>query len=297
MRYAVAAAVAVAAALLAGAGMSVPADDRDGPEMRPGFATDARFADGRAEVHTYEAVVVREGAPRSTRAYTVLVAEDLDPETRVKADDWTRSGLVRAFKYGLYFKAQTGMSEFREAVNAFLSADGWRLVKLLYSTQDWCGVTLETIVPDGAQARLSWTSYWEEDGGSGSRALPGGGRAIPVDAFPAWIRAVRLAPGAEFEISVLPTLQGSRVGRPQVHRAIVTVEAVLEAEVPAGTFRAFPVRLVTGDSESRYLVEEAFPHRIVAWTDSLGQTFRLVKSQRSAYWQRVADGDEELLEP
>ena len=297
MRYAVAAAIAVAAVLLAGAGMPRPVDDGAGPEMRPGFATDSRFADGRAEVNTYDAVVRREGAPRPTRAYTVLVAEDLDPETRVKADDWTRPGLVRAFKYGLYFKAQTGMSEFREAVNVFLAAEGWRLVKLLYSAQDWCGVTLKSIVPDGAQARLAWTSYWEADGGSGSRVLPGVGRAIPLDAFPAWIRAVLLSPGVEFEIAVLPTLQGSRVGRPRVARGVVTVEALREVEVPAGTFQAFPVRLVAADSESRYLVEEVFPHRIVAWTDSLGQTFRLVKSQRSAYWQRVADGDEELLEP
>jgi len=261
------------------------------------WANDPRFADGLAEVQVYDATVIREGAERAVRAYTVLVAEDLDPATLVKAERWDRPGLLRVHKFGMYFTARTGFAEFREATNVFLDAATWRAVKLVYSAQDWCGLTFKTWSVDGDDTVLRWTGYREQDGGRGDARYHDGAVAIPADAVPAWVRGLRLVEDASFSFRLLPSLQGSRVGRPEIVDARLDVLGTSQLDVPAGTFAVHDVRVRFDGGEIRLAVEREFPNRTVAWTDELGQTFRLVKSLREAYWARVDDGDEAELLP
>lgn len=276
---------------------AAPAGQDSPIPVRPGWASDPRFADGLAEVQVYDAIVVREGAERAVRAFTVLVAEDLDADRLVKADDWTRDGLMRAQKFGLYFTARTGFAEFHEAFNVFLDTASWHPRKLVYSAQDWCGLTLKSWIPEGDDAVLRWTGYWEQDGGRGERRLPGGGGAIPSDALPAWVRGLELRDDTAFDLELLPTLQGTRVGNPAVVDARLEVVGSASVEVPAGTFDVRQVRVRHANGEVLLAVEGAFPHRTISWTDELGQSFRLVKSVRESYWTRVDDGDERDLEP
>lgn len=289
--------VVAASILLSACQASPPAPHGSVPPPRPGWAGDPRLSDGLAEVQVYEARVVREGAPRAVQAYTVLVAEDLDPTSLVKADDWTRPGLLRVHKFGLYFTARTGLAEFHEAFNVFFAADTWRPRKLVYSAQDWCGLTMKSWVPDGDDATLRWTGYWERDGGRGERDYLGQGDAIPEDALPAWVRGLDLQDGTAFDLRVLPTLQGSRVGVPAVAAARLEVVGAGEIEVPAGSFDVWNVLVRRDGGDVSLAVERSFPNRTVAWTDAAGQSFRLVKSVRESYWTRVDDGDERALDP
>ena len=264
-------------------------------DVRPGrWADDPRVADGRAEFSTYDVVLFREGAPRPGRAYAVLVSEDLVPLTLVKADDWRRPGLIRAHKFALHTAVPTGMSQFRESTVVFLEQASYSPMKVSYSSQDFCGLTFEELLRNGRGWTHRWSSYWEQDGGHGERRAPGG---IPADALPAWVRALPLRDGTSFSTSIVPTLQGSKAEPPRAVDARVEISGPGTTEVPAGRFETFDVRLRWDDGEARFAVEREFPNRVVAWTDALGQTFRLVKSQREAYWERTAPGDEQLVEP
>ena len=281
-----------------GCGDEQPGRAEAGPfPLTEGWGHRPEFADGKAEVNTYAAVLTREGAPRDTRAYTVFVAEDLDPEILVKADDASRPGLTRVFKYALVTSTQTGMMEYREATNAFIAVDDWRVVKLVHSHQDWCGLTHELLLRHQDETLFRWTGYWEQDGGMGEKKLTLAPDAVPVDALPAWIRGLDLRDGLDVAVELLPSLEGSKVGDPAAVAGRFKVSGPAEVTVRAGTFSCWEVRADFGTKSVRISVERAFPHRVIRWTDERGQTYALVKSQREAYWARHADGEEALLEP
>jgi hypothetical protein len=262
-----------------------------------GWASHSGFADGKAEVNTYRAVLHREGADRETRVYTILVAEDLDPGILVKADDWKRPGLLRAFKYAVQADTQVGMARYRESVNVFFQAAGWRPVKLVHAHEDWCGITSEIYENYGGRKVFRWTSYWEKDGGFGERTPEVSADAVPADALPAWVRGLDLHDGLAFDVELLPSLEGSKVPPFEPVTAPLTVTGPVDVTVPAGTFPSWEVRIGTGPGTFEAAVEAAFPNRVVRWTDGKGQTFALEKSQRSAYWEKNAPGDESLLRP
>ncbi len=261
------------------------------------FAADTLFADGKAEVDVYDATVTRERAPRNTVAYMILVAEDLDPQKLVKADDWRRPGLLRTMKYELQLATRTGMMEYHEALNLWLSSPGWEPVKLVYSHQDWCGITQKLILNHGDRKTFRYTSYWDEDGSLGDLPSPLTGRTVPADALPAWLRGLDLRDGLRFDLEVLPSLAGGKVGKPEPVEGTVSVSGPAGETVPAGTFRSWEVKVEYGGKSETFRLEQAFPHRVVSWTDAAGQTFRLAKSLRAAYWTLSQPGDEKALQP
>lgn len=285
-----AARLAVGAALLVGCS---PPDPR-APSTGVAWGDDPRFADGLAEIATYDAALLREGAIRTARAYTILVSEDLVPSSLVKADDWRRPGLLRAHKFAVHTAVPTGMSQFRESTVVFLEQATYAPLRVTYSSQDFCGLTFEELLRRGDRWVHRWSSYWEDDGGHGERFLPDG---IPVDALPAWVRAIPLRPGMRFERTVILSLQGSQASSPPAVVASFEVSGPHLVEVPAGRFDTFEVRVRGEGVDLQVSVERQFPNRVVAWTDTLGQSFRLVKSQREAYWERTAPDDAARLEP
>jgi len=287
----------VFAALLAVLPACAGASDGGAYPVRSGWAARSEFADGKAEVNTYRATLHREGADRETRVYTILVAEDLDPAILVKADDWKRPGLLRAFKYAIEADTQAGVARYRESMTGWLTASDWRPVKLVHAHEDWCGITSELYQNHGDSRTFRWTSYWEKDGGFGETTPEVSGRAIPADMLPAWVRGLDLADGLTLEVEVLPSLQGSKVPDFAPIEERLAVSGPDEVQVPAGTFECWEVRVGSGARAFTASIETAFPNRVVRWSDFRGQDFALEKSQRLAYWEKTAPGDEKLLEP
>ncbi len=287
----------LAAVLLAPLGCGAGTADGSPYPALDGWASRPLFNDGRAEVCTYRATLTREGAPRETRVRTVLVAEDLDPDLLVKADDWKRPGLLRCLKFGTLASIQTGIMAYHEAAYVFVAAADWIPVKEVRSHQDWCGTTLKSLVNRGGRHTFRWTTYWERDGGSGERELPIGDRTVPADALPAWIRGLDLKDGLAFDLEILPSFEGSKAGHPEPEKATLRVAGPTPRTVPAGTFTCWTVTVESGGRTFEASVQTGFPNLLVAWTDFHGQPHELESSQRTAYWEKTAPGDESLLEP
>jgi hypothetical protein len=50
-----------------------------------------------------------------------------------------------------------------------------------------------------------------------------------------------------------------------------------------------------GGDTTRYVVEAAWPHRLLSWESSTGESGTITGSVRLPYWQMNANGDEEKL--
>jgi len=63
-----------------------------------------------------------------------------------------------------------------------------------------------------------------------------------------------------------------------------------------GTLRAFTYTVAEdGGDTITFTVEEAYPHRLLAWKSSTGESARILGSARLEYWKMHGNGDEKAL--
>ena len=277
----------ILAAVLASA---VPAPVSDKVVWSSGFGTAALWNDGAAEVSTYEAVDVKYGTPRSSRAVLIVVAEDLDRARLVKSDSPAgEPATVRVLKLNHLRSIPTGTYAYQQMLSVFAAARSERLepVKLTMTSHEWCGNSFAEWRRD--RGRLDIRSYFETPGDT-EVALSDEG-AVFYDALPLQLRALDFEKTRSGRLRVIESVFTSRPLPPQIEEASVDVS---RAAPPSGPWRVTVRRGVRADT---FDFETAFPHRLSAWQRSDGGSLKLKGSERFRYWEQNAPGDERRLWP
>ncbi len=261
------------------------------------------WGDGQAEIASYTLSQRRYGELRSGEAVLVTVTETFTAAQRVKSDGGhpdefpvVKLNEVRDFQTGLY--------DYNALTSAFLPLDG-RLslglpTKLSMSLQEWCGHAYEQIVVDEASWHRTLHSYFDGEADQDERGeLPAG--AVAADAMPLLVRGLvgeLLQPGETREVPWLPSLLEARLRhRPSVfgQARISRSEATETVEVPAGSFEVWRWEAKPeGGSSTTWLVEDASPRRLVAWSRGEDEQATLLATRRSRYWQEAREGDERI---
>lgn len=243
--------------------------------------------DGRAEFSVYEVDWPRYGALYAGRAVLVLVKEPWAPELDVKADRPRPDGFdVLKLNHGR--EVPTGIYTYQQAASLFFRRDDGALRKLAATSAESCGIST-AYLRDG---RLETRSYFD---GQGDRTLRWPAGALPEDGLPAALRDYVAGP-VPATLRVFPSLLASRL--PELAARSYSIErAPAEVTVPAGRFAAVELRLLGEGGPLVYQFEAAPPHRLLALRHADGTAYRLVKSERLAYWQMHAPGDEAWLPP
>jgi len=264
-----------------------PSRSGDGVVWTSGFGRVALWNDGSAEVSTYEARDVKYGAPRTSRAVLIVVAEDLLRDRLVKADDPSRARAPRrVLKLNHVRSIPTGVYVYEQMLSVFADADRLEPVKLTVASHEWCGNSfVEWRADTGA---LSIRSYFETPGDADVR-LSGSG-ALFYDALPLTLRGLDFERTRGGSVRVIDTVFSSRPLPPAVEEA--RLEVVRQPR--ASSYR---VRLVRGTREDAFEFDAAFPHRLLRWDRSDGGSLRLTDSRRFRYWEKNAPGDERFWEP
>jgi hypothetical protein len=266
------------------------------------------WGDGKAELDGYALTEPRYGQPREGTAVAVFVTEDFSEALRVKADPGkhAKSDLVPVIKLNLVRDFQTGIYDYNTMTSTFLrtefgARDFWPLMKTSFSSQEWCGHVYMQWLPRGVQLVGTSHSYFDGEADAEPQLdLPEGG--IVEDALPVLVRGLRgdwLAPGTTKKVPFLRSQLRTRLlhvpakwGEANVSRAAQssTVKTAL------GPLRAYTYTVAeTGGDTMTFTVEEAYPHRLVAWQSSSGESARILGSARLEYWKLHGNGDEKLL--
>ena len=263
------------------------------------------WGDGKAELDGYALTQPRYGAPRDGKAVLIFVTEDFSDSLRVKADPGRHpaSDVYPVLKLNFVRKFQTGIYDYSVLTSTFArtEAAGWPIVKSSFSAQEWCGHVYQQLVARADRLEGIAHSYFD---GEADRplalALPAGG--VLEDALPILVRGLRgdwLQPGESRVVPFLPSSLRARL----LHRTQNWGEATLRrspssapVDSALGRVRAFTITVEekAGDTTT-WTIEDAPPHRILAWRSSSGDAGRLLGSARLPYWQLNQPGGESNL--
>jgi len=253
---------------------------------KPGFGRDPLWNDGKAEVSVYEARDLRDGAPRTSRAVLIVVAEDLLAGALVKADHpESTPSARRVLKLNHVRDIPTGVYTYQQMLSAFLAADGLSPLKLTMTSHEWCGNSFAEWRVD--RASLAIRSYFEDPGDVDVALSPGD--AVFYDSLPLALRGLDFERTRSGSLRVIGSVFTSRPLPPS------TETAGLEVTRPAQSPPVYRVTLRRARQSDVFDFETDFPHRLVRWDRADGGSLRRILSRRSRYWEENAPGDERLL--
>ncbi|MEM9553486.1 MAG: hypothetical protein AAGC60_04455 [Acidobacteriota bacterium] len=256
---------------------------------------------GDAEINLYDGTLVIYGEPRAAeRIVHIFVTEAHDPDLLVKADDWRRDDAVGMLKLNYVTEAQTGVYYYNQMFSFFFERAAMNLAKMTLASHEWCGNTFKELVnfrhADGsAWHEYEFNTYWDGEGdGSFDVSFPDD--LVVYESLPGQLRPLRFAEGLEVRFPLLGRQLSSRVKPPTPQPATLRVASRGAVEVPAGRFDAWTLELEHEGGVDTLVFEAAFPNRMLRWQQAGGDRFVLRHSDRMAYWQKNATGDEDLLE-
>lgn len=280
------------AGLLASA--CAPPAPREAAQPAPGsarfsadWAGDPLWDDGRAEVAFYDARRTVYGRPTDYPATLIVVKEDLDARTLVKADPpYQGRVLLAAIKLGADHRFDAPTMPYRFTVNAFVRRDApARLLKLVFGGQEWCGVTFKRLDASGAAARLDFHSYFDGEA-SGSHPVLFAAGDLAEDQLPLALRGLEFAAGLELRARILPTLASLRVpGPPALVPATIRVAGAEAMATGRGREEAWKVEIAFGEVRQSWWLAHERPHMVLAMESSDGRSLRLARVTRAAYWE------------
>ena len=147
------------------------------------------WGDGRAELNGYRLTQPRYGVNRDGSAVLVFVTEDFSDSLRVKADPGKHpaADVYPVMKLNVIRSFQTGIYDYNTMTSVFARvAAGWPLVKVSFSSQEWCGHVWHQIVPGKGGVAGLFHSYFDgEADGKDALPLPEGGVFEDALAHPA----------------------------------------------------------------------------------------------------------------
>lgn len=262
------------------------------------------WGDGKAELSGYALTQPRYGALREGRAVLIFVTEDFSDSLRVKADPGKHpaSDVFPVLKLNFVRKFQTGIYDYSVLTSTFARTESqFAVAKVSFSSQEWCGHVYQQWLARGDRLLGEAHSYFD---GEADRTLelasPAGG--VQEDAVPILIRGLRgdwLKPGESRTVPYLPSAVRARFS----HKAQSWGEATFKRAAQSqptdsalGRVRAFTVTVEEkGGDTVTWTLEDAPPHRILAWRSTSGEAGRLLGSARLPYWQLNQPGGEASL--
>src|SRR5215813_9191351 len=168
---------------------------------------DAVWHDGRAELCGYRLTVDRYGKPRTGQAVLITVTEPFSRTRHVKVEDPSRADptdVLEALKLNLVRRFQTGIYDYHTMVSLFTDSMSLAPVKIAFSASEWCGQVYEETILDAGEARVSISSYFEDESARMTLPTPDGG--VVEDDLYLLLRGLRepfLAPGERRDVPFL----------------------------------------------------------------------------------------------
>jgi len=262
----------------------------------PGGGFDALWSDGKAEISLYEGQVTRYGHPRRQALQITVVKEPFLRDTLVKAEG---EGDLEVLKLHAVQTFSTGTYDYHRSWTVFLDDSGRELKETAVSV-DGCGTAFHELRRTAAAGQepfvLRSHSYWEGESmrTSSFAAESEQGPHPLLDGFPLSLRLRPLGKPIDREQTVVPSLVAGRLGDFTPAPGRIRIEPGTSLKVPAGAYRAVPVRVEMGEEVHRYWFDAAPPHVLLRYAGP-EQTWELKKTFRLDYWNHKDPGDESLL--
>lgn len=256
------------------------------------------------EISTYKTEQPRYGQQRSAYTVLIFVTEVINKNTRIKVEDFSRtpdSAHVRVMKMNRALQFNTGIynysvmtSVFADMQNLYKNYQFYPL-KMSITVSEWCGNFFEQLLTDGKGARKVMHSYFEAEGDRDDYiAAPE--NSLYEDDLPVLIREFTgefLKPGDKRDVMIIPSLWQSRI----THQPLAYEKGWIKKEKGEPIMHngalvpSYKWTWQVGNRTEEYLVAKDYPHTILAWKGSDGETGTLIKTKVVPYWNLHANKD------
>lgn len=237
----------------------------------------------------------------------VFVYEELDDRTRIKVESSRTppERRVPVLKLNHVLKFNTGIYDYSLMTSVFAGLSGPGVTrpfeprKISFSSQEWCGNVYHHLIPREEGLRSEIRSYFESEGNADYTLSYPAGTMVYEDELPILLRELDgewLKAGDAREVQLVAGLWDRRKRHVPIaiSRATIKKERKEKRVLAGRDWEAWKWTVSKGDIVTAYYIETAHPHKLLAWEDSRGEKGALIKSLRSAYWQKHGNADEPL---
>lgn len=261
--------------------------------------------DGNAEISTYALKESRYGEIREGQRVMVFVTEPMRRSTHIKPDvKLPPAEQVKVIKLNDLRKFPTGIYDYSVMTSVFAAVEekpGIPLLgtmKVAFTGQEWCGTVFERYLREGDTYEGVLYSYFESDGET-TYSVPVRGEVEAEETLWLRIRELKgpwLREGESRKMRLIPAVWDRRKRHvpASVVDAVVTKGSAKDVKVvhtALGKIPARPFAWKTPQGTTTVWVEDAWPHRILSWSEADGSSGTLLASRREPYWKRHGTED------
>lgn len=249
-----------------------------------------RFDDGLARIDCYDATREIYGKPRHYARVQVLIREYLDAASGVKTERSDAEGVIPVLKLLVSEQIPTENYNYRLLTVLHVDRRDLRPVKLVTSSQEWCGATFRHL--RWKRNGLVYRSFSYFDGEADRTwSLPR--KAVPFESVlllgPELAARLARDPEADRTLErprVLPPLHGNHQVAPDTQPLRLRAAEQTDLTTPAGRFAVWRITVHRGQDSGTLSVERAEPFRVIRY-DLPGIGSGVLRySERRAYWDR-----------
>lgn len=265
--------------------------------------------DGNAELSSYAVTVNRYGEVREGKRVLVYVTEPLRIATRIKPDvKLADEEALNIMKLNDTLTFQTGIYPYSVMRSVFQSVEDegmytkGSLAKQAMTVQEYCGMVYEQLFRKDKALHHKLYSYFESEGEVDTTYSEAEGEIYSEDQLWILIRNLDhtfIAAGEEKMLRVIPSAWARRTAHVDVEIQDAKVsksETSVELSLAGQSIEAYSLRWSVGDRWVETQVEAAYPHRILTYKTSKGESGELLASIREPYWRLNSNEDEKYLE-
>ncbi|MEL6945415.1 MAG: hypothetical protein AAFO82_22410, partial [Bacteroidota bacterium] len=224
---------------------------------------------GKAEVNSYQLRQARYGEIHNGDAVLVFVTEPFSESRQVKLDYPEESGKdkVDVLKLNAIRKFNTGIYDYSMMTSVFTPVDHNTYpysLKSTTSSQEWCGHTFTQFNLDRNKYRMKQFSYFEQEGDEDKNV----DAAILEDALFSHLRLN----GGELplgEVDLIPSTTYTRLKHEPIRPTAASI-----TRTQSERKSTYVIEYQHYDRTLTIDVEQVFPHKILAWSESNGDGSR-----------------------
>ncbi len=250
-----------------------------------------------------------------------------DPTSQTAPAQHPDSDIRKVLKLNLLRDFQTGIYTYHTMTSTFARVDPgddmarWDPLKISTSVQEWCGHVLERWTPSPRRVTIHRETYFDSDDDAGGNDNPPLTLTAPPttiygDDLPILVRQLGgdwVKPGATLQAPYFPRQIDVRFDHtaPAFSAVVITrspppTPAPIDSSIAgseqlrSGTFHCgvgdvradIFTAAITGGATLTYDVEAAWPHRLLGWSSTTGESAVLRGIDRLPYWNLHNPGDE-----
>jgi hypothetical protein len=270
------------------------------------------WSDGKAEISHYAVTQSRYGEPRKADVFMIFVTEPFNLSKQVKADypEANNPAQTTVFKLNRVKKFQTGIYDYSLMTSVFVPVGAYTTdktsfaagvpVKITFTCQEWCGTMFHQLnrVKNGIWSRSY--SYFEPESDQQQTLTADAATLLGDELFIAVRELLRSFVGSTQQPQFYTTLERARFS----HKPLTALQVRVQQQAAQGRVEGKMVDatkwvIATGDGEWQFVVEKAYPRRILSYqhSDASGiiESGELRTTTRLPYWSLHSLSDESYL--